>query len=335
MQKSWIVLVALCLSTGGSFADSTRTTGQDQCKQFGQPRLCGEPALELPSPVVAYVRRVADDCTQLGGKPVSGPKIEHGRLAEGPEFWAIDDATLACERAWSVFANPHGWDIAIFVAPPDGQARQFTVSAGFGLAIEGDEKSAKVWASVSGINCGQKAVQTTAEVIGCERALVWNEKAQKLNFAPLSQARPPAGSGQEAAAPAVPSSLPRSTDAAPPSSYQPAMHNGSEMQLSTWEDGTVEIAYSIPRAGLSVAKGTVLFRGVAKGTQYSGTAYTFKLGCPPAPYPVAGVRNDKKEILVLTGSAPNRDALSCDVAATSRQSKNATLVFNVHIDGDE
>jgi hypothetical protein len=336
MQKSWIVLVALCLSAGGSFADSTRTTGDEpRCKQFSQPQLCGEPALELPVPVVAYARRVADDCTQVGGRPLSGPRIEHGRLSEGPEFWTVDDATLACGGAWSLFSNPHGWDIAIFVASTDEHARQFTVRAGFGLKIERDENSAKVWASVGGMNCGQKPARNTAEEIGCERALVWDAKAQKLDFAPLSRARAPVDSKREAAAPQDAFSLPRSTDAAPPSSYQPAIHNGSEVQLSTWEGGTVEIAYAIPRPGLSVKKGTLLFHGVAKGTHYSGTAYTFKPGCPPAPYPVTGVRNDKRQLLVLTGAAPSRDPLSCDVVATSRQSKHATLVFDVHIDGDE
>jgi hypothetical protein len=336
IQKSWIVLVALCLSSGGSFGDSTRTTGDErQCKQFSQPQLCGEPALELPAAVAAYARRVADDCTQVGGRPLAGPKIEHGQFSEGPEFWTVDDATLACEGAWSLYSNPHGWDIAIFFASPDEQVRKFTVRAGFGLKIERDDNSAKVWASLSGMNCGQKPARSTAEEIGCERALVWDAKARKINFAPMSQARAHVNSKGEAAAPQDTSSLPRTTDAAPPSSYQPAIHNGSQMQLSTWQDGTVEIAYATPRPGLSVNKGTLLFHGVAKGTHYSGTAYTFKSGCPPAPYPVTGVRNDKRQFLMLTGAAPSRDPLSCDVVAASRQSKHATLIFDVRIDGDE
>jgi hypothetical protein len=73
-----------------------------------------------------------------------------------------------------------------------------------------------------------------------------------------------------------------------------AYHNNSEMLVSEWKDGTVEITYDHPRLGLAVAQGTILFRGARDGARYSGTAYTFKAGCPPAPYAVMGVKDPKK-----------------------------------------
>jgi len=107
------------------------------------------------------------------------------------------------------------------------------------------------------------------------------------------------------------------------------------MQVSEWKDATVEITYNHPRPGLAVAQGTLLFRGVRDGTRYSDTAYTFKAGCPPAPYAVTGVKDAKKEIIMMTGAAPRRDPHSCDVIGESVQSGPARLVFDTRFYGDE
>jgi hypothetical protein len=56
---------------------------------------------------------------------------------------------------------------------------------------------------------------------------------------------------------------------------------------------------------------------------------------PEAPYPVSGARDDKKDVIVMTGPAPSRIPNSCEVTLGSTQSKNARLVFDVRIDGDE
>jgi hypothetical protein len=118
-------------------------------------------------------------------------------------------------------------------------------------------------------------------------------------------------------------------------SYWPAFHNGSTMVFSEWQDGVVEIVYDVPRHGLSVNKGTLLFRGVKSGTRYSGLAYTFKAGCAPAAYAVSGSEDRRRELVVLTGAAPRRVGNSCDVNGETRGSANTKLVFDIHIDGDE
>ena len=107
------------------------------------------------------------------------------------------------------------------------------------------------------------------------------------------------------------------------------------MPVSEWKDDTVEIAYNHPRPGLPVAEGTLLFRGVRVGARYSGTAYTFKAGCPPAPYVVTGVKDPKKEIIVMTGVAPHRNPRSCDVIGESARSGHSKLVFDTRFYGDE
>lgn len=266
-------------------------------------------------------------CIQFGGKPTSGPKVEHGKLVTGPEFWAIDQNTITCEGAWSVFGGSHGSEVAVFLALPDGQVKQSTIQGAYGIKVEDVARASKLWISVGGRNCGQKGEFVTATQIACERDLTWDASNQKLDFAPLSQAFFP---DDKTRASQIASVLGEKSGF-----YQPAVHNGSEMRLVQWDDGQVQITYLAPRPDLHIAEGTVLFRGAVKGKRYTGTAYTFRSGCEPAPYPVTGERNDKSETIVLTGPAPTRSQNSCEVAGASTQSKNSRLVFDIHVDGDE
>lgn len=279
-----------------------------------------------PQPVAAYVNDTRATCTQLGGKPTSGPKVEHGNLVTGPELWAIDQNTITCEGALSAFGGPHGSEVAVFIRLPDGKLKQSTIQGTYGVKVEDIARASKLWVTVGGRNCGQKGEFVTATQISCERDLTWDANTQKLDFAPLSQAY---FSDERTRASHISSVL-----GDKPGFYQPATHNGSEMRLIQWDDGQVTITYIAPRPDLHIAEGTVLFRGVVKGKRYTGTAYTFKDGCEPTPYAVTGERNDKKETIILTGPAPIRTS-SCDVEGASTQSKNAKLVFDIHIDGDE
>jgi len=105
----------------------------------------------------------------------------------------------------------------------------------------------------------------------------------------------------------------------------PIFHNGSRA-LFTRDNGHVEIRYDSPRPGLPVREGTLLFEGTYdKRGFYSGTAYTFKRGCEPAPYAVAG--KDSGPGIVLMGVAPHRDPHSCAVIGDSVSGRNSRLVF--------
>lgn len=127
----------------------------------------------------------------------------------------------------------------------------------------------------------------------------------------------------------------KSGPATQPIRVDTADHNRSEMLISDWKDGSVEIAYNRPRSGLPVAQGTVLFRGTRAGDRYSGTAYTFKAGCQPSPYAVTGTRNRRQESIVLSGAAPRRDPNSCETIGLATQSGHAKLVFDTRFFGDQ
>ena len=97
------------------------------------------------------------------------------------------------------------------------------------------------------------------------------------------------------------------------------------------KNGQIEIRYSIPRPGLSVKEGDLLFKGQAdiRG-RYTGTAYVFKDGCPPAPYAVEG--NDVRGNIILVGNAPIREPGSCEIVGSKLRGRNSRLIFSFEPD---
>lgn len=105
-----------------------------------------------------------------------------------------------------------------------------------------------------------------------------------------------------------------------------AMHNGSWMYF---DQAFSMISYQESKASISgtVKPGAVLFRGwIVPYGPMRGIAYTFKKGCPPAPYLVEGYDQHGLE-LILEGAAPIRKG--CDVVGYTKKSPNAKLVFHL------
>ena len=110
-------------------------------------------------------------------------------------------------------------------------------------------------------------------------------------------------------------------------------HNGSWMTIyKTGSDITIE--YQQPRKGLPIGPNTTLFYGTIRGNRISGTAHTFRRGCPEAPYRVSGRlrENGSVKSIVLSGAAPVRNG--CKVTGYTKQSSNARLVFRFAGTGD-
>jgi hypothetical protein len=110
-------------------------------------------------------------------------------------------------------------------------------------------------------------------------------------------------------------------------------HNGSAMRVLPHEG---KILYLEPRKGLSPAikSGQMLFEGKpwTSGGAFSGTAYTFRNGCPPAPYRVEAFYEGSVETLTLRGAAPVRENKGCKVVGYTRESDNAALQFHTTFD---
>lgn len=103
------------------------------------------------------------------------------------------------------------------------------------------------------------------------------------------------------------------------------MHNGSIMALQAQGQQRIFV-YEEPRPGIlqqGAVRGTPLFRGVAQGGFYSGTAFIFSNRCGPRPFPASGVVSPDSRHIELRGRAPLLGPL-CRV----RGLKDVTLIFD-------
>lgn len=113
----------------------------------------------------------------------------------------------------------------------------------------------------------------------------------------------------------------------------PYMHNDSMMRVYP-EHGL--IVYDRPRSGLSVRRGTVLFKGqpwstdIVENTVIRGHAVTFRKGCEAAGYEVRGMYHHTYAVFEFTleGPAPVRRKGSCDIIGYDINSGNAKLRFD-------
>jgi hypothetical protein len=110
-------------------------------------------------------------------------------------------------------------------------------------------------------------------------------------------------------------------------------HNGSQMLWHAEGDLRI-ISYLVPRPGLPVAPGTVLFEGRRFGDVLEGTARIFREGCPPAEYSVAGEIASETHV-VLFGPAPVRAPSGCTIASYSDETSNAVLEFTYLSSGSQ
>lgn len=104
-------------------------------------------------------------------------------------------------------------------------------------------------------------------------------------------------------------------------------HNGSVINWFV-VNGEATATYSTLKPsllGLGILEGSVVFKGFEEGNRVSGTAYTYRKGCAPAPYEVVGYFSGND--IILSGPAPVRAKGSCKVIRYTLDSPNAKLLF--------
>jgi hypothetical protein len=103
--------------------------------------------------------------------------------------------------------------------------------------------------------------------------------------------------------------------------------NGSTIMM-TRKGHRLTMTCSGVRGGLSMPDGSTLFSGtITDRNEIMGVAYTFKRGCPPAPYEVTGVQTSNE--IVLRGHAPVRASSDCEVARYDDSAPTARLQFDI------
>lgn len=104
-------------------------------------------------------------------------------------------------------------------------------------------------------------------------------------------------------------------------------HNGSVINWFV-VNGEATATYATPKASLlasGIQEGSVVFKGFEEGNRISGTAYTYRKGCAPAPCEVVGYFSGKN--IVLSGPSPVRAKGGCEVIRYTVDSVNPNLVF--------
>ena len=261
----------------------------------------------LAAATAAYKAELSKECALVGSTLDVGPGFVREIDLNGD---GVPDAILStehgsCATAPSLFAGSAGESARWVVSVPGGgfETMDFVYHK---VGIDAEAKPPHITVFLHGLACGKVGAETCRHVFQ------------------LSGARIVASSWPDGQARSEPTKAVVSPAASDPEPVMTADHNGSVVELT--DD---RILYSQPKASLRgvVKPGTVLVEGKWNGDRFSGTAYAFKKGCPPAPYAVSGAKVERpgQLDLVLRGAGPIRKG--CDVVGHSERSPHARLVF--------
>lgn len=156
------------------------------------PALAGQRG-QVPAQVATYARQMAETCQQAGGKPGASPNLaQRGDLnGDGITDWAIDEGGFDCEGAPSLFGGTGGSQVVVFIGTPNGGTRQVFEHGAFGMRMERAGHGEVLWLVVGGPMCGQQKARSRADMMACDRPLVWDAQRGRMDFAPISQVRRP------------------------------------------------------------------------------------------------------------------------------------------------
>ena len=96
--------------------------------------------------------------------------------------------SINCENAASVYGDREK-GVTVYAGDGAGGAVSAFSDVVFGVKIEGSGPAAKLWLTVSGGGCGKPPAADFASENFCDRALQWNAKTSKFDYAPVSTVR--------------------------------------------------------------------------------------------------------------------------------------------------
>jgi hypothetical protein len=265
-------------------------------------------APSMESATASYWTELSKACAEVGSALDVRPGFVRELDLNGD---GVPDAILStehgsCATAPSMFAGTAGEAARWLVSRPGGfETLDFMYQK---VEIDEATKPPRVTMFLHGMACGKVGADRCRHVFRIEGA-----KVVTVSW-PDGQASP-AKSGKDET----------TQDADDPMPVVRAGHNGSTVELIG-----DRIVYLSPKAALRdvVKAGTVIFDGKWIGKGFVGTAYAFKKGCPPAPYPVKGAYAGRPGQLdiVLLGDGPIRQG--CEVVGYSDRSPHSRLVFD-------
>jgi hypothetical protein len=148
-----------------------------------------EATTTLPGPVATALKSLADLCRDSGGTPVTDQAVTRIDLTgDGKEDYLLNVAGVNCQGAASVYGDREK-GVTVYLGDGGGGASEAFNDVVFGAKVEGTGPAAKLWVTVAGPRCGTKPAADFASERFCERALTWNAKTRKFDYAPVSTVR--------------------------------------------------------------------------------------------------------------------------------------------------
>ena len=143
----------------------------------------------LPAAVAADLKAVADECSGVGGRPITKDAARRVDLTgDGRDDFVLYNGWITCENAASVYGDRHK-RLAVYAADTQGGAAIAYEDWVYDARVEGSGREASLWLTTSGEGCGRKPVASFANEAFCDRAIVWNGATKKFAYAPVSTVR--------------------------------------------------------------------------------------------------------------------------------------------------
>jgi hypothetical protein len=144
---------------------------------------------KLPAAVAADVKSNADLCREAGGTPNTKDAVKSADLnGDGKPDFVFLNGWIQCEGAASIYGDREK-PLTVYAGDGAGGAVAAFSGAVFDAKLEGTGAATKLWLGVSGAGCGKPPARDFASESFCDRALVWNAKTKKFEFAPVSTVR--------------------------------------------------------------------------------------------------------------------------------------------------
>ncbi len=159
------------------------------CLAAPGPAPAADATPKLPPAVAADVKSNADQCTEAGGKVDTKGAVQRADLnGDGIEDYVTLAGWIRCEGFASLYGDREK-AVAVYVGDGKGGATAAFNDFVFDAKIEGAGAAARLWLDVMGQMCGKKPAADFASEHFCSRAIVWNAKTKKFDYAPVSTVR--------------------------------------------------------------------------------------------------------------------------------------------------
>lgn len=144
---------------------------------------------KLPAAVAADLKSHADLCREVGATPNTENAVKSADLnGDGKPDFVFLNGWIHCPGWASLYGDR---EKAVTVYAGDGSGGAVSAFSGmvFDAKLEGTGAATKLWLTTSGAACGKPSAPDFASESFCDRALVWNAKTRKFEYAPVSTVR--------------------------------------------------------------------------------------------------------------------------------------------------